>query len=198
MEHGQLFGMVYPIVMVVSIIVFWICWSAADMVDTGWYFGNLTASHLGMKGPDDSDLFFNNGCRITGLLMFIGGAIRTLNSRGFDKYTGAVMMPAGILLALVGCIPLDVDYDAHCAVAMAFGIMAASAIVLGTVSDLKARRGWSASFGCIILLSCAISCMSMDMALAENCCILLASVWIFMDSIKVAYVYRKGDAVESF
>ena len=198
MEHGQLFGMVYPIVIITSIIVFWICWCTADIVDTGWYFGDLTASHLGMKGPDDSDLFFNNGCRITGLLMFVGGAIRAYNHHRFDRYTGIVMMPAGILLALVGCIPMDVDYDLHCAVASAFGVTAVITIILGTVSDWKASRGLSASFGCIILFACAMSCMSMDLALAENLCILFASVWIFMDSIKVAYVYRKGDAVESF
>lgn len=192
MDSKGLFRTAYPFSLLTAVFVFWICWLAAALADTGWFFGMEVTSALGVTDDDPSKYFFNFGCIFAGVILSLGGVARSFYTKGSDRNAGLCFIPSGILLAIIGAIPMDVAREFHYTVAFIFAAFIVMAVLFSTKNEWDAGRYISSVPGIVTLIVCFSVSLTLDLPFAENWCILVATFWMFIDTTRIAIVYRNG------
>ena len=175
-----------------AVAVFAITWICAAALDSTWVFGEDMISKLGISNTDAS-LYFKYGCILTGAFAMIFGIGNTLYAKNAGHASGGIfMIMAGLFLALVGIITMDVgNGNLHNFVAITMAIFILCAAISFAAGNWYEHHELYA--GVPIIIICIIIGLSIgyNNATAEGWAVILALLWICVESIRMIATTEK-------
>ena len=173
------------------IIFLGICIAAP--LDTKWdIMKNYDLSDLGKYTTRTfaCAIVFNVSCFISGILILLFGVGRFRFENGLDKVSGVFFILCGFGLFLVGILTAD-DPTSHNVAAGIFAISMSTAVVLGTISDIRKgnRMILYASVGILIALVGGWVVFELTLGVLSNArsellSIFCAAAWFIFQLIK--------------
>jgi hypothetical membrane protein len=176
----------------IAIVVFLFAWICADAIDAAWVFAVNTISELGVSETDAS-LYFNYGCRFTGILLVIFGAGRAIYSKNAGHTAeGVLIIIGGAALALVGVYTMDGDDQSHLFVSVAAALFMYLAIIASAAGSWVKGNKMFAGLSIIISLVLFAMFFAYDLAKLEAYGIILVMVWMLANCIDIIVTKRKS------
>ena len=175
-------GRISPVAGIASSAVFLILWIAAAVADQSWELGRFSLSHLGICGNDFSEICFNLGCALSGILGIVFG-MGVTEQKGAFRVCGIAVLCCGTLITCVGIINLHYG-DAHRSVAALYGLAATICMVSSAYGDWRSGERKLALFTSAMLLACAAVMFTQRFEVFEPfavCCVL---TWTVSQSVK--------------
>lgn len=125
----------YVLIPPIAFSVFLLFTNTSAMLCSWWHPFWSTLSDLGRNYNHDSQIIFNAGCWISGILLSIGGVWKSLCEDGLNKAGGILLAIAGAGLFAVGFATGDYPQAHDIATAVLF-IFALGAMALITLDDV--------------------------------------------------------------
>ena len=173
------------------IIFLGICIAAP--LDTKWdIMKNYDLSDLGKYTTRTvaCALVFNISCYISGILLILFGAGKYIFEKGLDEVSGLFFIFCGVGLSLVAVLTADVP-TLHNVAAGIFAISMSTAVVLGTVSDIRKGNRMVLYSSIIILVVLVGGWLVFELTLgilsnarSELLSIFCAAAWFIVQLIK--------------
>ena len=166
----------------VAAILFAFIWIVAANADPLWILGDNTLSDLGTSDVELTKNLFNYGCMLTGVLIFIYGAGKTVVSEKAGAASGILLCAASVFLFCIGIYTND--YNVHNYFAAAFFILLAFAVLCGGIDDGKNGRMLNAAVAACVLFSSLAVLAAMGLAMGEAVAVAMGLIWLAADGIK--------------
>ncbi|MCL2295841.1 MAG: DUF998 domain-containing protein [Methanomassiliicoccaceae archaeon] len=175
-----------------GVAVFIIAWLCADAIDTAWQFGVNTLSEFGISDTDAS-LYFNYGCcLIAGLLVAVFGVGRAACGKNVGHTAGGIFLfLGGVALILVGFFTMDDDV-AHKTVAASAALFILLSMIAIAAGNWTADRKIFAGVGIVFIFVLIAMAIAYDLAELEAYGIILAMIWLLLESMNMILSSRKG------
>jgi len=175
----------------IAVIAFLIAWAGAAAADTAWQFGVNNLSDFGVSDTD-AKLYFNYGCIITGILLLCWGLGRIAFVKSPGHVAGGVLIAFGSIgLIGVGMFNSDTG-DWHLFFAVTAGLFFFLAIAAVAVGNWMADRKVFAGIGLVITIMLFAMFLAYDIAMLEAYGIILAMIWVLVESTNMILSHRKG------
>ncbi len=176
-------GRVSPIAGIVCVVTFMTLWVLAAILDGDWVLGGNTLSDLGVDGNDASELCFNGGCALAGILAIIF-ALVYFEKKGAWRICGVTVVLAGLMLVGVGIVNLHYG-KAHFFDASAHGVFAAISMLISVYGDWRDGHKHTMVYTILIMLSCVIVTLTTKFEVFEPFCVCGVMAWALGQSIKL-------------
>jgi hypothetical membrane protein len=175
---------------ILAAAAFSIVWLAASSLDPSWVFGQDVLSDFGISGTD-AELYFNYGCAVTGVLIAIFGIGIIVNHINAGHIVGGTLLIiGGILVLLVGLVPLDsLGGDIHTRLGYLFGIVAFAAAASTAAGNWASGQRVFGGLTLVLLIASTAMYLSYEFAEFESYVTIIALIWLVLESI--ALMLRK-------
>ncbi len=184
----------FAVIGIVAAFLFGIAWIVAALSDPAWRFGEDAVSDLGVSSVQLTADMFMFGCILTGLLVFLFGVGKTYSETHASRWSGALLLIAGIFLILIGCFNEDWHGGTvHATVAILFFIFLALSMLVsipGDWADGKKLCGAVGIVAIVVIIGCAVG---ESLAFLEAMAIVCALVWLVSESVKMLFMKPRGD-----
>lgn len=168
--------------------LFAVVWLVAAMADGAWIFSEDLFCDLGLSYNGTSSNLFQYGLILTGLLLAYLGIGKVMREKGVNCAAGVFTFITGVNLVILGGFVLDVNADIHetaIALALVFAFLSAA---LSACGDFRNGKSLSGSASAIIAIGMFATCISGSLAFIESWVMVLLILWMFTESIKLAFL----------
>ncbi len=156
--------------------------------DTAWVYGENMLSDLGISDVQLTANFFNYGCIIFGIFLFIYGIGKAMCEISCNRASGCFVAIAAIFLILIGHIQSNFgNENTHEAIALLFFLFLFVSMVLSAIGDWRDNYKLNSALSIIailVILGCAVG---MNIESLEVITIACAIVWIAGISVKMIF-----------
>lgn len=178
----------------IAVATFSIIWIGSAALDPTWVFAEDTISEFGISGTLAEPLF-NYGCILTGAIIVLYGIGLALANNNKPYKTGGVFLVlAGIFLAAVGLVPMDLG-EPHVFIAITMGIFLVCAMCSLSVQDWKEGRVFIPGLTVFILVICATLMLTQNSATFEEYSVILVFFWVCMEGFSVLLRPKNSNSV---
>jgi hypothetical membrane protein len=176
----------------VGVVVFAIAWICAASLDASWQFAVNNLSEFGISDTA-AKYYFNYGCVITGILVTLFGAGRTIFAKNLGHAVGgALLFSGGIALAFVGVYTMDpATNDIHVLLAITAAAFFFGAIVAATFGNWYSDKKIFAGIGIIVILCLIPMIFFLEIAALEAYGIILVMIWIAAECLNLIISSKK-------
>lgn len=168
--------------------LFAVVWLVAAMGDGAWTFSEDLFCDLGLSYDSTSSNLFQYGLILAGLLLAYLGIGKVVRESKVNCIAGVFTFVAGLNLVLLGGFVLDANANIHETAIYLVMIFAIFATALSAGADIKDGKTLSGAASAIIALGMIAACVSGSLAFAESWIMLLLIMWMFTESIKLAFL----------
>lgn len=181
----------YIIAGILGFAIYFGCSVAAMIVDPGWTFGQNCYSDLGVSNDPLAKFLFNGCCIVAAPFLIVFGIGKILFEDKLHRAGGVYVIFAAFAMVGVGLFPTS-SKEMHDIFAGLFAGMAATGIVLSTVSDIMKRDLLVTISGVAIGVVAGILSWYFPPDYSELICTVCALIWLIFQCIK----YAKCGALE--
>jgi hypothetical membrane protein len=168
--------------------LFAVVWLVAGMADGAWTFSEDLFCDLGLSYDSVASNLFQYGLILTGLLLAYLGIGKVLREKKVSCVAGVFTFVAGLSLVVLGGFIVDDNANIHETAIYLVMIFTFLAAALSAYGDFTNGKNLSGAASVVVTLGIIAACISGSLAFIESWTMLLLMIWMFTESLKLAFI----------